>query len=264
LDALISIISWGINLKLPICIAIPTVKTETAILIAQEAQSAGAQFVEFRIDYAPDVSTWNIEKYQALVRSVSIPVILTMRIKSEGGQQEINEVDRYDILRTCFEAHPAYVDVAVIISKQKLEEFYTLSQKFQVGIIYSYHNFKGTPNDIQAETIISIIRSKCPGLKENGNAQYLMKLVFLARTQRDNLVVLDICQQFMRRKQKVICFCMGDKGIHSRVMSIACGGLFSYASLHQNTAPGQISIQDFEKYFEENKSGYTFTPEELA
>lgn len=249
-------------MKLPICIAIPTTSIKEGIDIAKEAQSAGAQYVEFRLDYAPDIKTWTVEQLETLVKSVSIASILTMRIQSEGGQQKITESDRYEIIRKCFAVHPTYVDIEVMVPKEQLEFFYALSQANNVGIIYSYHNFKGTPTDIQAETIISQIRAKCPGLKDNGNDRYLMKLVFFARAQRDNLVVLDICQQFHKRKKKVICFCMGDKGIHSRVMSIACGGMFSYASLHKSTAPGQITIQDFGKYFEENKGGYCFDKEE--
>jgi 3-dehydroquinate dehydratase type I len=238
-------------------------KIEDAITTACDAVTQRAQFIEFRVDYASDVANWSVEAFQKLVNSVRVPTILTMRLQSEGGQQAIEETQRVEILRKCIKAKPAFVDLEVRMHKDHLMELYSLAQEHHVGQIYSMHNFQGTPNDIQAETLLNQIKSRCPGLNKGESPNSVIKLVFFARCHRDNLVVLDLCRNLTQEKRKAICFCMGEKGVYSRVMCVKFGALFSYASIVQSTAPGQVTIQEFYAIFEESTAGTYVIPQEV-
>jgi len=243
-----------LNETLSICVAIPVTNFETAIQTAKDAVKQRAQFIEFRVDYAPDVTQWSTAKFRQLVESVSIPTILTMRMKSEGGQQELEEETRIEILKKIILAKPTYVDLEVHSPAQTLQTLYQLCLEKQVKRIYSLHNFQMTPNDIETQTIINQIRAHCPGLNDPLDEDSVIKLIFFARCQRDNLVVLDVCQNMTHFKRKIICFCMGEKGIYSRVMCLKSGALLSYASLTESTAPGQISISKFYEFIDGYKA----------
>jgi 3-dehydroquinate dehydratase-1 len=231
--------------SLSICVAVPVTSTETAIVLAKKAVNERAQFIEFRVDYASDIGNWKKDQFRELVESVSVPVILTMRIQSEGGQQDIDEKIRIEILKRCIQARPTYIDLEVRMNKESLQDLYQQSLQYGVGRLYSLHDSNTTPTIVQAETLLNQIKSRCPGLISGESPDSVIKLIFFARTHRDNLVALEICRTMAHIQQKGICFCMGEKGIYSRVMCLKFGSLFSYASIGQATAPGQINIKQF-------------------
>jgi 3-dehydroquinate dehydratase type I len=248
---------------LSICVAIPTIDIPTAIATAQEAVRQRAQYIEYRVDYAPNIIQWTEAMFRQLISGVSVPVILTMRMKAEGGQQELEEATRIEILKRIIAAQPAFVDLEVRIAKAALEELYLLTEKFQVKRIYSLHNFEGTPNDIKAETLLNQIKARCPGLKRGEDLDSsIIKLVFYARCERDNLIALELCRNLSREHRKSLCFCMGEKGVYSRVMCLRFGALFAYASITDCTAPGQISIHEFYQIMAENEAASVVVPDE--
>jgi 3-dehydroquinate dehydratase type I len=71
------------------------------------------------------------------------------------------------------------------------------------------------------------------------------KIVTTAKKIEDNLTVLDFISA-MPSRVKLVCFCMGENGKVSRLLSPMFGAFFTFASLERGneTASGQISIQD--------------------
>ena len=71
------------------------------------------------------------------------------------------------------------------------------------------------------------------------------KIVTTAKKIEDNLAVLNFVSA-MSSKAKLVCFCMGEQGKVSRLLSPMFGAFFTFASLEQGseTAAGQMTIQE--------------------
>jgi 3-dehydroquinate dehydratase type I len=69
------------------------------------------------------------------------------------------------------------------------------------------------------------------------------KIVGTANKIEDNIAVLNFVASHSS-KAKLVCFCMGEAGKISRLLSPMFGASFTYASIEQGneTAEGQISI----------------------
>jgi 3-dehydroquinate dehydratase type I len=68
--------------------------------------------------------------------------------------------------------------------------------------------------------------------------------VTTAKRMEDNLTALNFTSA-ASSKAKLVCFCMGELGKVSRLLSPLFGGFFTFASLERGseTASGQITIQ---------------------
>jgi 3-dehydroquinate dehydratase type I len=74
----------------------------------------------------------------------------------------------------------------------------------------------------------------------------VIKIVPFARSWEDNLTILSLIPFAKERKQKIVAFCMGEKGKISRIFSPFLGAAWTYASLSKNraSAPGQLTIRE--------------------
>jgi 3-dehydroquinate dehydratase type I len=237
------------NDSLPICIAIPVNSFDQGIELAQTAVEKRAQYIEFRIDYDLTVGSWPLSNYKTLVQSVSVPVILTMRKRGEGGQQDIEEQARFEIISRCIQAKPSYVDVESRIDKEILHRFYKEAAQSGVKLIYSYHDFHKTPSYEDSEILFQEYLDNFPSFHncptDCSAIDDVVKFVFYANNDEDPDIPLKLCELAHKRKIKIVSFCMGQFGIRSRVTCIKHGSLFSFASLTQSTAPGQVSVDEF-------------------
>ncbi|HZZ41662.1 MAG TPA: shikimate dehydrogenase, partial [Tepidisphaeraceae bacterium] len=104
-------------------------------------------------------------------------------------------------------------------------------------VIVSSHDFVGRP-----ERLHNIV------LEMNGGAGDVNKIVWTARTIRDNLEAFEILQS---RQKPTIAICMGEAGLISRVLAKKFGGLLSFASLKEGkgTAAGQVSLADMKRLY---------------
>src|SRR5207253_9106840 len=77
----------------------------------------------------------------------------------------------------------------------------------------------------------------------NQSQARIVKIVWLARSIRDNIEAFEILQN---RQKPTIALCMGEAGLISRVLAKKFGGFLTFASLRDEsaTAPGQITIHD--------------------
>jgi 3-dehydroquinate dehydratase type I len=81
--------------------------------------------------------------------------------------------------------------------------------------------------------------------QEVADGACVCKIVTTAKKIEDNLKVLNFVS-VMSSKTKLVCFCMGENGKVSRLLSPLFGAFFTFASLDKGseTASGQMSIQD--------------------
>lgn len=144
-------------------------------------------------------------------------VIATCRREQDGGRFDGDEEDRLEVLQICGRVFD-YVDVEAGVK----------ADVPPAKIIRSFHDFEGVPD------FADVLKR----LRAEGGA--LVKIVGTAERLSDNLRVRD----FLRGKQGVSAFLMGEFGVPSRLLGPCWGSALSYASLGSGeVAPGMVDFQ---------------------
>ncbi|HTL29243.1 MAG TPA: type I 3-dehydroquinate dehydratase [Tepidisphaeraceae bacterium] len=189
------------------------------------AAEAGADLVELRIDeFEGDPSK--------MVDHSIVPTVLTYRAEWEGGRSQVSDAQRAEVLT--FNAHLAnHTDVEL----ETLRRTGTKREEFGSSVIVSFHDFKGRPDRLY--NILTEMDSVGANVR---------KIVWMARSIRDNLEAFEILQQ---RGTPTIALCMGEAGIISRVLAKKFGAFLTFASLRDEsaTAPGQVTIHDMKRLY---------------
>lgn len=195
---------------------------------AERALSLGSDLVEFRLD------TLKVVKPEMIIRSLSRfadRCVLTLRPRTEGGNFKGSDSTRIGLLSRVCELEPAYVDVELETAKRfqtELDQIRENSKK----VIISWHDFESTP---RTSKLLDLYRKA----KSLGD---IAKEITTATSIEDNALVLSLYKYSGRTD--LIAFCMGDRGVLSRIMCLFAGSPFAYASLpDEAVAPGQLSIQ---------------------
>jgi 3-dehydroquinate dehydratase type I len=102
--------------------------------------------------------------------------------------------------------------------------------------IVSFHKFDGSFSISELNSVLE---------REVSAGAEVCKIVTTAKQVEDNLTILNFTLA-ASTKTKVVCFCMGELGKVSRLLSPLFGGFFTFASLEQGreTASGQLTIQE--------------------
>ena len=80
----------------------------------------------------------------------------------------------------------------------------------------------------------------------------VVKIVPFARSWEDNLSILSLIPYAKERNQKIVAFCMGEKGKISRIFSPFLGAAWTYASLNRSraSASGQLTVGEMREIWE--------------
>ncbi len=223
-----------------ICVAIPVIQSEVdAIRQAREAVSLGAKYIEYRFDYFENYDKLD---YKRFANSVDVPIIFTFRGTTEGGMAVIDEEKRQKIVLSYPSFGPDYIDIEWNSDKLFLKDLIKKGKDAGVKFIISWHDMEKTLPLSEIEEVIEQIK-QLPLDFSIGND--IIKVVTTAVQFRDNINILRFCKSARVGNFQLIAFCMGQLGILSRVLSPAMGAVFSYASVGEKTAAGQIHIADF-------------------
>ncbi len=193
---------------------------------ARRAFELGSDLVEFRIDHLGDPDAEGILK--GLSR-YSERCVLTVRSKGQGGTFSGSDVERVRLLTDICKMKPAFADVELETAREFRDALKIVNQRAAEQIV-SWHDFRGTPGS-------SELMKRCNEAKRFGG---IVKVVTFATKTEDNISVLSLYRKYDR---KLIAFCMGEKGMFSRILSLYAGSPIVYAALPGETvAPGQLSI----------------------
>ncbi|MHA1784101.1 MAG: type I 3-dehydroquinate dehydratase [Candidatus Helarchaeota archaeon] len=195
-----------------------------------EIEDYEIDLIELRLDY---LKTINLEDLREAIKTINMPLILTLRKKSEGGFFDGDEQLRYDILKKLISLKPEFIDLEH--DSLNLDELIQFAQIKEVKTIISYHDFKKTPNINECKKIIQDM------LKHETT---VVKFITMANSFSDNLIPLNLINEF--KDYNLVSFCMGADGIFSRIFSVLFGAQFTFASIEEKTAPGQISIDEMQ------------------
>jgi 3-dehydroquinate dehydratase-1 len=203
--------------------------------------------IEFRFDYIDEIQSITphfVDELKSTVQS-KVPIIFTFRDHKEGGKIKIENKKRLGLLKTLILSQPNYLDIEMNTEKNVLSEIINLALQNKVNLIFSYHDFDKTPSfeDVahQAQIFINRLQEDFE-LDTQKVEDVVIKMIFTAKSFEDNFVPLKLCKEILKKRVQVISFCMGSIGIFSRIICLLNGSFFTYGSIIEETAPGQISI----------------------
>ena len=219
---------------LKVCIPIVETTVEKARRSIGEAHQ-WADLIELRVDYLrePDL--------KSLMDGGGKSFIVTNRRKEEGGRYEGDERKRFRILREAVALGAEYVDIEMKSEPSLLQDL--ISNKKSTRMILSFHNFQKTPSPRELGRLYDRMFQWGPDV---------IKITTLATSWEDNFKVLSLIPYARRKKQKIVAFCMGEKGRMSRIFAPMMGAGWAYASLNRNriSAPGQLTVTELKEIWE--------------
>jgi 3-dehydroquinate dehydratase I len=206
-----------------------------ALSLIERAEKAQADLIEVRLDFLE--ASRNLSD---LVKSTKIPLIATNKLLSENGNFAGTETERQQTLFNAAKNDFEYVDVDLSSPKHKetIDKLKLLGAK----PIVSYHKFDGALSVSEMEKVLE---------QEIASGASVCKIITTANQIEDNLTALNFVST-MSSKTKLVCFCMGELGKVSRLLSPMFGAFFTFASLQQGneTAVGQMTIQEMKAAYD--------------
>ena len=205
-----------------------------ALSLIELAEKAQADLLEVRLDCleAP-------RSLSDLVKSTKIPLIATNKLQSEKGNFTGTETERRQTLFNAAKNDFEYVDVDLLSPRHKE----TIDKLKLMGAkpIISYHKFDGALSVSEMGKVLE---------QEIASGASVCKIITTAKQIGDNLAALNFVST-MSSKTKLVCFCMGELGKVSRLLSPMFGAFFTFASLKQGneTAAGQMTIQEMKNAY---------------
>lgn len=222
-----------------ICIALGLTDVQKLMAHAKEELRAGETFLEFRLDYLPNPMQGVEAIRQLLNAHPECTILATCRRHQNHGKFNGSIEEQLRILAAAVDAGAHAIDVEVESAenaKPRMAEMRSNS-----SVIISYHNYDGTP---AMEPVLRRL-SKVPA---DG-----YKLVTTARKPSDSEKILSLAKS--GSKTPLILLAMGEIGFPTRVLSVAQGCMYTYASPHaaEGTASGQIGARHLRSLYRFDK-----------
>jgi len=217
-----------------ICVSIlPKTSLEASSLI-KKAQKAQASLIEVRLDCLETHGN-----LQEMTKNAKVPLIATNKLLSEKGFFAGTETEQQQSLLSAAENGFEYVDVD--LSSPNHQETIDKIKKLGAKPIVSHHKLDGALTFPEMEMVLT---------QEIGCGASVCKIVGTAEKNEDNLAVLNFVASHSS-KAKLVCFCMGEAGKVSRLLSPMFGAYFTFASLEngRQTAAGQITIKEMKSVY---------------
>ncbi len=168
-----------------------------------------------------------------LIRAQGIPKIVTLRRKKDGGNFRGTEKERIRILEKACLLGADYADV-------EYDADFRVPCGAVTKVICSYHDFERTP-DVKG---LLVILETCLEMEPRPD---VVKIVTMATKYADNVAVFEFLERArdVAGDVSVVSFCMGEKGVLSRVLCTKFGSFLTFAALGKGkeSAPGQVDIK---------------------
>jgi 3-dehydroquinate dehydratase/shikimate dehydrogenase len=167
------------------------------------------------------------------VRELSkrLPVLFTLRLEGQGGRYTGADRDRAGVFKDALRCGAAAVDVEWGSSTAKG----LLADR--VPVVLSHHDEKGMPSVRELAEWSDAMAAMQP---------LAVKIVPTARRLDDSARILEWVRGRTHDGPGRIGFAMGEKGLPSRVLSLAHGAPWTYGSLGGAVAPGQPTVSDLD------------------
>jgi 3-dehydroquinate dehydratase type I len=202
-----------------------------ALRLMEKAELAHADFIELRLDRLKDC----LENHRGLADLAAHGK--TPKIATDKASR--TETEYRQMLLNAAKNGFGYVDVE--LSTPQLEDLTRELKALGAKPIVSFHKFDGPLSTSELNSVLE---------REISSGAEVCKIVTTAKRMADNLTTLDFTSA-ASSKTKLVCFCMGEAGKVSRLLSPLFGGFFTFASLEQGseTAHGQMTIQEMKSAY---------------
>ena len=161
-------------------------------------------------------------------------LVFTLRTRAEGGEIDLSPEEYIHLIKEVAQLYqPDYIDFEYYSYKDVFEEMLDFP-----NLVLSYHNFQETPENMME--ILSELTSLNPKL---------VKVAVMAHTEQDVLDLMNYTRGFktLNPEQEYVTISMGKVGKVSRITADVTGSSWSFASLDEASAPGQISLANMKK-----------------
>jgi 3-dehydroquinate dehydratase type I len=211
-----------------ICVSILPKTVSEALRLIEKAEAAHADFIEVRFDHLE-----NLSGLADLVAHGKTP-------KIAADKSSRTEKEQRQMLLSAAQSGFEYVDIE--LSTPQFEDVVKELKALDAKTIVSFHKFNGGLGIIELNSVLE---------REISSGAEVCKIVTTAKQIEDNLTTLNFIST-ASSKTKLVCFCMGELGKVSRLLSPLFGGFFTFASLEQGseTASGQMTIQEMKTAYE--------------
>jgi 3-dehydroquinate dehydratase / shikimate dehydrogenase len=231
------VIQRHLPLRLPrVCVAVIG-SDATEMVEKAQALARDNSFLEFRLDFLskPGLALPKIKRF--IEAHPGTVVIATCRRAAAGGKFRGSIASQLDVLSKVAAVGCQLLDVELqTAAKCKPEQLQKLRNR--AALVLSFHDSHGTKKlESTLEKMLAF------------HADFY-KIVSTATTLSDNVTMM----KFLAResdKQSLVCMCMGEQGIISRVLGVRAGSVFTFASagMGEETAPGQVTAQELRNVY---------------
>jgi len=202
----------------------------TADLADEPAARDHADAVEFRMDLATDPLA-ALDDYEG-----DLPLIVTNRDPSEGGEADGSEGERLAVLETA-STHDSVGAVDVELASLRADPGATAAATVRdngASVIASVHDFEATPSAARLDELLA-------AAADHGDVG---KASVTATDRSDALRLLSATHAATERGDSVATMAMGEPGRHTRAVAPLYGSKIGYAPVDpaRATAPGQYDL----------------------
>lgn len=192
-----------------------------------------ADIIEWRADYLPKEAILQVAP-AIFEKFAGRELVFTLRTRSEGGEIDLSPEEYIHLIKEVAQFYqPDYIDFEYYSYKDVFEEMLDFP-----NLVLSYHNFQETPeNMMEVLSELTILNPK------------LVKVAVMAHTEQDVLDLMNYTRGFktLNPEQEYVTISMGKVGKVSRITADVTGSSWSFASLDEVSAPGQISLASMKK-----------------
>ena len=193
----------------------------------------GADVIEWRADF--------LDKNEILTVAPAVfekfagrEILFTLRTRGEGGQIDLTSEEYLAIIQDIQSIyHPDYIDFEFYSHREVFEQMLEFS-----NLVLSYHNFQETPENMME--ILSELTSLSPKL---------VKVSVMAHNEQEVLDLMNYTRGFktLNPEQDYVTISMGKVGKISRLTADLTGSSWSYASVGEESATGQIPLENMRR-----------------
>ncbi|VNI24640.1 type I 3-dehydroquinate dehydratase [Streptococcus pneumoniae] len=192
-----------------------------------------ADIIEWRADYLPKEAILQVAP-AIFEKFAGRELVFTLRTRSEGGEIDLSPEEYIHLIKEVAQFYqPDYIDFEYYSYKDVFEEMLDFP-----NLVLSYHNFQETPeNMMEILSELTILNPK------------LVKVAVMVHTEQDVLDLMNYTRGFktLNPEQEYVTISMGKVGKVSRITADVTGSSWSFASLDEVSAPGQISLASMKK-----------------
>ena len=222
--------------RLRICIPICEKTIESAREKIMRA-STQTDMIELRLDCLLPDELERVGELEALLRELSLSVIVTLRPAGQGGPRKLDFATRQRSWFSWPQSAHVWRDMELDLVR-RCEANLSAAESDQ--LICSYHDFTGTP--IEIEHAYKRMAS---------TPARILKLATQAYDVTDCLPLFKLLERARQDEREFIAVAMGPSGLATRILGPSRGAFLTFATLDQEsaTATGQLNISELKDLY---------------